>query len=296
VRLELDGKLANMRFDSMKDFADLAWKYEDNSPMSRLPSKEGARDGRGYGYDGDEEFFHAKSREQIKGFMADGWDEHLEEVFAVSEETLKTVASEYDLPSFHSYYDVTGADVDVARYLSGEPECMIAHHMVDTPHAGRVVTITANIAVNAMTETRKMIARGKAVVALVHAIESLGLRTELYVELQVRAFMGGDNGYRMHQITKLKDASDSLDPAMIMWAYAHPAFFRGLGLASMNELPARWKEDLDVYGTSGSYGQASSEWAGTDMYPEGTIMVPTSLDRDNPHDFVVEHLKGLGII
>src|SRR5690606_40002886 len=43
----------------------------------------------------------------------------------VASEKVSQIYREYDVPSFSSCYDVTGSDVDVARYLSGEPENMI---------------------------------------------------------------------------------------------------------------------------------------------------------------------------
>jgi hypothetical protein len=294
MRITQEGNHIRHDFDSIAEIAQVA---RDSSEPGRS---------RGRGYDGKKscyhdldgfggyEFFHVRNHKELNNLVQNGWEEHADSTYQVAEETLKSVAREYDMPSFQSYYDVTGSDVDVDRFLSGEPENMIAYHMVSTPKAGRVITIVSNIAVNAMTSTKKMIARGKAVAALVMAIESLGLRTELFVEMQNDCGYGFKKGsYTLRQVTKVKSPEDTLDASLMLFGFAHPGFFRSLSLGAMWALP---KELHDDFGVGYGHGHATNDLGYEDAYPEGTIHIPSSLDIDNPRGFVVEHLTGLGII
>lgn len=288
MRITKEGKYIRHDFDSIAEIAAVA---RDSSPTQIKGGKKSCYhhlDSFG-GY----EFFHIRDRAELDNLIQNGWEEHADSTYQVAEETIKSVARDYDMPSFQSYYDVTGSDVDVDRYLSGEPENMIAYHMVSTPKAGRVITIAANIAVNAMTSTKKMIARGKAIATLVMAIESLGLRTELFVEMQNQGGWGGESDPTLRQVTKVKGPEDTLDASLMLFAFAHPGFFRCLSLGAMWALPEELYEPFSI---GYSHGRATNDLGWEDDYPEGTIHIPSSLNVDDAKGFVVKHLTELGII
>lgn len=270
-----------MEFDSIADLrSEVEGKHSDAEVLRHI--------GEGEDYMGD-----VKSWDHLTQLARDGWEDDVEELVKVSEETLETIDREFQLPSWQSYYDVTGSDVDVARYLSGEPENMIAYTMVETPRVGRVITLAVNVGASGIVDSKVITARGKYIVSLVYALESMGLRTELYADLQAKGWGRGT----CRTLVKVKAADDVLDPAMIMFAYAHPAFMRAYMLASMHG----FSEGIQVkVGVGSGYGVPTKGFDDQDILPEGTVTVASNMtgawNKQDAQDFVVKHLRELGII
>ena len=285
MKLSVEGKHAVMRFDSVDQLRHAVAGEFKHAPIFRHFGEY------------DDYFGEVSNFSELMELSRNGWEKDVKEMIAVAEDTIETVEKEFDVQAWNSIYDVTGSDVDVDRYLSGEPENMISFVMMDTPRVGRVVTLVVNISASCAVDAETITARGKNVVALVHALETLGIRTELYVDAPAKALgWGGDSKITANTIVKIKDAQDTLDAAMVMFAFAHPAFLRALILPSMHGFPREYQEAM---GVGSSYGQPSSR-DNSDEYPDGTIRLDTEMPgRWTPQQaktFVVDHLKQLGII
>ena len=274
---------AVVRFDSLDEIREIATTKHRNHPCTS-------------GMDYNSEWFGGvRDWAQLDHLVQYGWEEHTEDTMNVATETLAAVEREFEIEAFRSRYDVAGADVDVARYLSGEPENMITFDLVNTPAMGRVVPIVANIAVSAIVDTDLIIQRGKMLAALIFAIESTGLRTEVWADAQIKGWGEGTKG---RVLVKVKDAADTLDPASVLMALAHPAFFRAMMLSVMHEFPEDVQSALGV--GSGGYGCPENNLV-TDLAPEDAITVQTGLRSDtewptDPKEFVTSKLRELGLI
>lgn len=277
-------------FDSVADLAATVRKTVGNSDMmDRVDS------GNEPGW-----FGGLRSLKGLWNLARDGWSAKSEDTVQVAESVVADVDREYELPTWQSRYDVAGSDVDVARYLSGEPENMITFDMVPTPTAGRVIAIAVNLAASSGMKSDAIITRGQAVVALVIALEKVGLRTEVYVD----AWHASDRDTRTaeavgRQLVLVKSADDALDVAALMGALAHPGFYRGLILGVHHAYPSDWQRRLRVGITHGKVVEAGDRA----MLPEGTITVDASLrlDRDpnspeGVRGFVIGCLRMLGLI
>lgn len=288
IKVDVKGKHEVMRFNSVTEIRDAVESQFKDAPVFRH-----------MGDPYDDYFGGIKSFQQLMDLATVGWEKGVHEMISVAESTLETVQKEFDVQTWNSIYDVTGADVDVDRYLSGQPENMISFVMMDTPQVGRVVTLVVNISASCAVDSETITCRGKNIVALVHALEALGIRTELYVDAPSEAIFGGIGGNRgitANTIVKIKEPEDMLDPAMVMFAFAHPGFLRALILPTMHGFSDRVQTAM---GVGSSYGQPSKRKE-TDEYPEGTIRLDTELPgvwtADKAKEFVVKHLKELGII
>ncbi len=278
MRNIVEGKHSRLEFDSIGDLRKTASEYRNFGVIPHMLAE-------------DKKWFGGvRDFDEILKLARIGWDSQLEDTLSVVGDTLESVEREYDMPTWHGFYDVSGADVDVARYLSGEPENMISYLMVETPKAGRVITLVMNVGAGAGVSAQILIARGKAVVALVCAIESIGLRTELKAELQVI----GANGFTTHTVVTVKEAGEDLDPALVMFAYAHPAFFRGLMIVSQGAHPERFHKPMKMNSSNGE--PVRKAWKGE--LPEEAIRVQPEIGTSaaEAKEFVVKHLKSLGII
>lgn len=217
------------------------------------------------------------------GISADGI-----EAARISNDAVTTMERELDFPAFSSFYDVSGANVDVARYLSGEPECMINYHMVDTPRVGRVITLVVSIAAYSVVDPDAIRERGREIMSLVFAIEKIGFQVELWADLLNRGMAGKQGRLRI----KVKGPGEELDSARIMFAFTHPGMLRGLGLAAMHLYPKGFHKPLMI-GTGYGSPQHSPDM---DEYPEGSIMIPPIDSNHRPGRLVQSTLRELGII
>lgn len=218
----------------------------------------------------------------------DGWAGEAAKAEEVALAAVESIEAEYDMPAFRSYYDVTGSDVDVARFLSGEPECMIGYEMVQTPRAGRVITLCASVSVSGSIKADTITRRGYGIAALAFALERIGFATELWADLSAQG--GKDSA---HVRVLVKGPSDELDAARVMFAYAHPAMLRVLALGAMHTLPKAAHNSLGVGFSYGSPMDPKRD------LPDGTIYLPSiSSAYDVPDADVAlrQHMKDLGII
>lgn len=229
-----------------------------------------------------------KTWDRVLETAASGWDEHLEATLRIAEDAVSTVEQDTQSWGFQTVYDVTGTDVDVDRYLTGVPECMIAYPLIEVPRVGRVITLCASISVSGSVSERTLVHRGQVLTALAIHLSRMGLSTELWADFTASPGHGrGDKGTIR---TLVKGANDVLDPARILYAYAHPSMPRGLGFACWPDLTAQ-----GVQGTISSNAPGPPSHEGM---PEGTIYLPellTSSGSPNAADELRALLRQCGI-
>src|SRR6266567_585901 len=74
-----------------------------------------------------------------------GWPDELPDALRIAEDAVKLCDQETSAFTFAPVFDVAGGDVDVARYLSGEPECMVDYPLTPTSKVGRVITLCVGL-------------------------------------------------------------------------------------------------------------------------------------------------------
>lgn len=267
---------AVITFDSFDGFIDSAVSVTDTRIVDLMKTRTGF-------------FGGVSSMRELERVAREGLSSEGIEATRISQDAVTVMDREMELPSFSSFYDVSGADVDVARYLSGEPECMINHHMVDTPRVGRVITLVVSICAPDSVSAEKITERGLEIVSLVFAIEKIGFQVELWADMFVYASRGNKEG-RIRIL--VKGPGEQLDSGRIMFAFTHPGMLRGLCLHAMNLLPTDFKKAL---GVGDSYGCARRD-PDLSEYPEGSILIPTLMSNRTANTLVTDTLKELGII
>lgn len=243
--------------------------------------------------------FAAASWDEANEMAETGWQDALPEAMAISEGIVETVNREHNVEAFHAVWDVSGGAVDVGRYLSGEPECMIEMPPQEISKVGSVVTLVKSMSASAAYGADELKAYGHMVVALALALSRLGHSVEIWVDCPVTGSRTGGSrrgtGLRAYTRVLVKGANDALDPAQIMFALAHPALLRQLTFAVYDGFPSPFKAAF-----ASSRGRGTPKERNADeraLYPEGTIFLPTmSSDRGNPAEFAEKHLRGLGLL
>lgn len=236
------------------------------------------------------EWHGVSTRSEVRQLAAEGWLEESEVAMEIANEAVELVRRDHELASFQPLWDVAGCEVDVARYLASEPENMIDYEIVPTSRSGRVIVLCASVAYSAAVSPENIKKRGHGIAALAFALSNLGFATELWADM---SFSDGSRKIFGRIRVQVKGPSDSLDPALIMFGFSHPAMLRALGLPAMHEFPARFHRPLDIGRTYGHLADPDEN------LPDGTVYLPcVKAKRDVPEvrDILVANLQELGIL
>lgn len=165
-------------------------------------------------------------------------------------------------------HDVTGAFVDMGRFMDCEPECMVS--FIEQPQAamGRIVKILVAGTASAYIDPADIRRRGTAVIALVDCIHKLGLGVELWWENAIR----GDDRKTYSTVVKIHDSAEPMDIDEIMFAMAHPSMLRRLTFSIQEQ--STTKKQQGAYAHQG--------------YGTPTELGMTKLDN---YDVIVERLQ-----
>ncbi|UJQ87130.1 hypothetical protein SEA_VETRIX_137 [Mycobacterium phage Vetrix] len=201
--------------------------------------------------------------------------------------------SAYDMDST---YDVAGAYVDMGRFVTGEPECMIQATFDEVPVTRPVVTIVSNINASGGIDKDDLRERGRLIVALIKAVETSGRSTELWTDSTNQA---RDKKYRdrideyFRISVKIKSADQPLDMGAVMYAFTDPSMLRVLKFNAMHALP---KSQYGKYSVGHGYGCVVRESVKVpETYGEGAVYLPAVHLSDNATETVTNVLRDLGI-
>ena len=161
-----------------------------------------------------------------------GWLEGLERIKAMTGALKKLEGDKADrhIPRFCE----SGDEVDIGRFVSGEPENMIDFDVVQVPAAGRVVKLVVNISASCGVSADAMFRRGAAAVMLADLIEQSGLRSEIVVVSGGTRSGQGPDGVDFRVTVKRADQPLELDRVAFM--LASPAAFRRLMFRAYEQL------------------------------------------------------------
>ena len=158
------------------------------------------------------------------------------------------------------FFSDEGDEVDIDRYLAGEPECMIQFTPELTPSYGRVAKIIVNLAASCGVKSGTMYRRGAAACILIDALESAGVRCEVWV-LPKTSSSGGDS---FHTRVLVKRPDEHVEADRMAFMLAHPAVMRRLGFRLMEQQGPPWGDFTHAaYGTPADIPSKEREEEGT---------------------------------
>jgi hypothetical protein len=167
----------------------------------------------------------------------EGWHEAEQKARAISEPLFDKISTLIQKDSI--VYDVEGIGIDIGEYVKGEPECWqrIETHIVQG-QGNRILRLVMNGFFSAGVKQDVIIARGATVAALVELLEYAGNRVEVVWHCPF------NRGADFRAIVKAAD--QDLDMGRLMFAMAHPAMFRRIGFACLEQIPSQW---ISSYGS-----------------------------------------------
>lgn len=172
---------------------------------------------------------------------------------------IRDIVSKINVPVFQeamtqTFHDTSGSYVDVDRYLSGEPECMV--EFAPDTRVKKTVRIGFSATYSAIETEATINNRGAAIGALIDILESRNIRCEV---VAITAFASKTSGDIVSLECTIKNPEQPLDLDRIAFVCAHPAFLRRLGFAIGETFPRDLRLNLGTY-YGKSYGRV---WTGT---------------------------------
>jgi hypothetical protein len=238
----------------------------------------------------DKEFSLTASLQDACELATKGWSDvrpQVDKLFGELEASIAMVLDE----SYSIRFDYSGDSVDMGRYMSGDPECMMDYVTEPQARMGRVIKVMVNVANSARITPKQIMDRGVVVVALLDVLNKLGVGVELWTEMAI-ADKYVDDGKRFSQLVKIHDSSEMLDVDSTMFAIAHPSMLRRIGFGSIEQ---GIRKDL----SNGCYGYPSKMICNDIVNAD--IMIEKLQDSSeymtkSPVQWVVDTLNGLDLI
>lgn len=229
-------------------------------------------------------------------FAERGWTGESEVALNVADQAIARLVADRMIPTPTATWEVSGAEVDVARFLGNEPECMLEFPPTAQLRRGDTVTIVRKFSVSCMVNAEDIKKYGRLVASLVLAIERMGLSAEVWADACIWPYaVNYDRGNRLYQRVKIKGAADMMHPGQLMFGLAHPAMLRQVAFGS-------WDDDLpeDIYaGLAPNVGRGrpvDRNDAEEALYPEGTLFLDAPKWNEDPIVFLVQQFQKLGLV
>lgn len=260
-----------MSLDAAADYAAEHWDDHDRARTANL-TYESMDDWRGGAW---QDILHCAHY---------GWADMMPDALNIAEDAVELCERQKEIMRPEMVFDVTGDYVDIGRYVSGEPECMVDYPLVPVSDAGKVITLVVGGFMSAALSKESAIKRGQVIAALALVLSRLGYALELWVDMAGK--VNDDN--IAHIKTMVKGPDDTLDPAKILFALAHPGMFRGISFAIMNSYPTEF------------YDKMYARLHKVDRnFPEGTIYlegIEAYDDKPDAHEALKGYLRELGLL
>ena len=196
--------------------------------------------------------------------------------------------------AFQACHSVVGGSVDIARFIQGEPECMVDYVAEPQARMGRVVKVLVNMVFSAFVNTADVVKRGVAVCALIDTLHKLGVGVEVWSE-EPTAHRGVDKGDVSSHLVKLHDSSEMLDIDNLMFGLCHPSMLRRIGFSVTEQ--SSWKHAKEV--TGGGYGFPNELECVARVGADVTVGKVQDCKGDmlaDPCKWVLSTVAGLGLV
>lgn len=220
-------------FDSLHEMVD----YAKANPLSKRKSSDEQSDWR-------TDWAKSASLDEAVAMAHVGYAEVRPQVESLMEIMEERLAERFG-NRFVTEYAVSGGTVDIGKFVTGEPECMLEWVSEPAASMGRVVKVAVAGTASSSIKPEDMIRRGTAVVALLDTLHKLGVGLELWWDSTITG-----NDSRDHStVVKLHDSSNPLDIDDLMWAVCHPSMLRRMTFGVQER-----SETAKAQGVGGGYG------------------------------------------
>lgn len=187
---------------------------------------------------------------------SEGWDGPRVDVDRFASHVEDSLSTDRLVTTFEARYEVSGGEVDMGRFLAGEPECMIEATPITISRHGRAVRLVVTGGCTQGFDARMIRNRGAAIVALCDLLAKAQHPVEIWVGWRSEIQYGK---HHVQHAVKVQDANEALDINRLLFAIAHPATHRRLAFRARERMDNRVAREACV-GTEhrpGTYGRTS---------------------------------------
>lgn len=196
---------------------------------------------------GSHDFTSTYSFDEAFKLAQTGWFEGAEKSKKISEPIFNHVSSLMEKSDIT--HDVEGIQVDIARYLDGEPECWqqwVPTIVEGTGH--RIVRLVFNGFVSASVPNETIERVGGTLVALIELLEYAGIRVEVMYDMVFTTQYTANYPINVEAHVKIKSADQPLDVPRLAFALAHPSSFRRIAFSFLEQHTAERRKLSQNYG------------------------------------------------
>lgn len=173
-------------------------------------------------------------------------------------------------------WGTAGSTVDMGRFMTGEPECMIETHRTRRPSP--VVRIGIERAVSAFTGTDTIESTGVSVLAAVEALRTAGIPAAIWVTFTIRGNASyGGSAERLSTQVLIQEAGRPIDIDRLAYWTANPTALRRIAFAI-------WEQESPdirrVFNIGGNYGYPTDGFGDYDEIVPATSAAATEWLRD----------------
>ena len=168
-----------MRVDITKNSRGSELHIEEFESLGELLRHAGANKSPKSSNGNDSKFTLTASLQDAVDLGLKGYTDVRPDVEAQLNELESHIAEHLDV-AFQACHSVVGGSVDIARFIQGEPECMIDYVAEHQARMGRVVKVLVNMVFSAFVNTADVVKRGVAVCALIDTLHKLGVGVEVW--------------------------------------------------------------------------------------------------------------------
>lgn len=186
------------------------------------------------------------------------------------------------------YQEEAAGNLDIAKFLDGEPEVWNRLQEKDMP--SRAATVVLNMTAAGSINAKVMEARGLLAANLVQALEAGGVRTRVILAVHDDCYT---NAMAEIYIT-LKDFGEPLDIDNLVFAVVHPATFRRLFFSYMET----WSPEIrETFHVGEGYGRVELEtfYKGDIYFGKMNGYEEQFNDEATAEAFIKERLKEFGV-
>ena len=183
-----------------------------------------------------------------------GWPEGLVEMKGMVENIERVLLDRIPRPTVHR--DLSGSDVDIGAYLSGEPENMLEWQAQPANSEG--IKLVVNGSASAGVSARVIKARGAVVVATIHAMQMLEIPVELW-----GVWASSRDRYHSETRIQISRPGYELDIERVAFILAHPSMLRRIAFGIWErEEPKDWRKRIGIEPDTGYGRPTDSNFAG----------------------------------
>ena len=218
-----------------------------------------------------------------------GWEDGINRIEKMSAELSEDLVKILHVPEV--LFDVIGDQLDMGRFVNGEPEEFMTLTTAEVEQEPRILHIVVNVTASGGVSTETMIKKGAAVVALVDILEHHGKR--IIVDVMSRTEGRGQNTTTW---VRVKDSDAPVQLANLVFTLAHPSTLRRLMFNSWEHL-SHDERKRGGFSNVGGYGyvkEAPLKERG-DIYVEGMDTRRRDWNPRSAQEWVLTQLSKQGI-